>query len=375
MKNPLGSSIEERIEEAGPITFAEFMRTALYDPRFGYYTRGPERSGWGGHFITSPQLDPAFGELWSVAFERIWAAAGRPATFELIELGPGEGGLSSAVLAATNGTDFGDALHLTLVERAPQLQQRQQERLVDPRVGWCDDLGKVPVAAAGCIFANEILDNQPVHLVRMAAGQLQEAFVVSVGDTLALQFDPPTALVLKFLERHPMDLPTSHLVELSPEAEGLVATAASKIAEGAVIFVDYGDEAAELAANPQGTLVCYSRSGTDTAPLEDPGEKDLTVFADWTMVKRVLRSGGCRTEGPLSQRTVLRRLGAPEANRRLREEYERALVEKRGGDALRALSRRQALGALLDEGGLGRLEVIAGLKGLQGMPSLFEVGE
>ena len=33
--------IVERIERDGPITFAEYMRMALYEPGYGYYVTGP----------------------------------------------------------------------------------------------------------------------------------------------------------------------------------------------------------------------------------------------------------------------------------------------------------------------------------------------
>ena len=46
--------LRERILADGPITFAEFMGSALYDPEDGYYSGGP-RSGWDGCFVTSPE--------------------------------------------------------------------------------------------------------------------------------------------------------------------------------------------------------------------------------------------------------------------------------------------------------------------------------
>ena len=54
--------LRRRIGERGPITFAEFMRVALYWPNGGYYaTRtvlGPR-----GDFYTAPLTHPVFGAL------------------------------------------------------------------------------------------------------------------------------------------------------------------------------------------------------------------------------------------------------------------------------------------------------------------------
>src|SRR5918999_489992 len=92
--------LRERIRAHGPMPFAAYMSHVLYHPRHGYYAAGPERSGWRGHFLTSPELDPSFGALWAHAFEEIWDACGRPPEFTIVEIGPGEAGFARGVLGA-----------------------------------------------------------------------------------------------------------------------------------------------------------------------------------------------------------------------------------------------------------------------------------
>src|SRR5688500_394644 len=106
--------------------FAAYMQAALYHPQHGYYATGARRTGWEGDFVTSPELDPAFGELWARAFEEIWSGCGRPASFRVVEVGPGEGGFAAAVLAAVNG-ELGAVLEYCLVERSPDAEARQRE--------------------------------------------------------------------------------------------------------------------------------------------------------------------------------------------------------------------------------------------------------
>jgi SAM-dependent MidA family methyltransferase len=368
----LGILLAERIAADGPITFAEFMDQALYHPQFGYYTAGPERSGWGGDFITAPQLDPAFGELWGRALQNLWVDAGRPPRFDLIEVGPGEGGFACGLIENIDA-DFAEVLHLSLVERAPGLRTRQQERLVAaPNVRWFKDLSEVPVMRFGCVFANEILDNQPVHLIEGAEGSTVELMVSVDGDALALEAGPPTPAATDFMTKHGIEPALGRRLEISPAAQKLVKDLATRVEQGAVVFVDYGGTAEQLADRPEGTLISYSTAGADSDPLARVGQKDLTVFANWTVVMRTLEASGLSTAGPLTQTAVLRSLGAADLDRRLRDEHIRACEEKRGRDALRAISRRQALGALLDEGGLGGLEVVCGLRGMP--DSTFPLG-
>ncbi|MGH2729464.1 MAG: class I SAM-dependent methyltransferase, partial [Actinomycetota bacterium] len=91
MTTTLVDLVRERVRADGPMTFADYMSLALYDPDFGYYASGAERTGWRGHFLTSSELDPAWAALWARGFEQIWDGCGRPDHFTLVEVGPGEG--------------------------------------------------------------------------------------------------------------------------------------------------------------------------------------------------------------------------------------------------------------------------------------------
>jgi SAM-dependent MidA family methyltransferase len=114
-----------------------------------------------------------------------------------------------------------------------------------------------------------------------------------------------------------------------------------------------------------GTLVSYSSSGADTEVLESPGTKDITAHANWTSVTHSLARGGSLPVGPKPQREVLLKLGAHDLEDSFKAAYNDAIADGRGAEAVAALSRRQALGALLDPGGLGGLQVLAGLRSIE----------
>jgi SAM-dependent MidA family methyltransferase len=132
------------------------------------------------------------------------------------------------------------------------------------------------------------------------------------------------------------------------------------VERGLVSLIDYGYEGAA-----RNTLVAYSTAGADEDVLTAPGERDLTAHIAWDPVADALREEGLEVHGPHSQAEVLRSLGAAELDRDLRARHDAALTESRGADAVRTLSRRQALRALLDEGGLGGLQVLIGRRGIE----------
>jgi SAM-dependent MidA family methyltransferase len=360
----LQAILVERIRAHGPMPFAAFMQLALYHPVHGYYRKGA-RTGRRGHFMTSAELDPAYAALMARGFERIWHGLDRPDEFHLIEIGPGEGGFARSVLSVVGGS-FGQALRIDLIERSGPNRARQEQLLSgDPRVAWYPAMTEAPPVGAGCVFANEVLDNLPVHLVEEHDGELFEVCVTEEGGGLTTILLPPSSGELEsFVAR--VDLPRGdgHRYEVTMAAESLVAHAARAVERGAIVFVDYGFESHRFADRPFGTLAAYDGSGADTDVLARPGERDITAHANWTAVKAALRRWDFDVDGPVAQREVLRALGAGELDERLRSSHESALEGSDGPAAVRALSRRHALRALLDPAGLGGLEVLVGSRGV-----------
>jgi SAM-dependent MidA family methyltransferase len=366
--NPLAKELLEEIHLNGPMTVARFMERALYHPAHGYYSSSP-RTGRAGDFLTSPELDPAYGELWARAFEQVWESCGRPEHYEVVEIGPGEAGFARSVLAAARPA-FARALTYRLIEPIPTLEQRQRSRLRRwTNTAWSPSLAAAPHAAARCVFANEVLDNLPVHLVERSGGKLFEVWIDASEDRLVTRLDEPSEIEIgRFLDRVGVDVPEGTRFEVGLAAEALARAAGERLSRGAVVFVDYGSSAQELATRPRGSLLCYSSSGVDEDFLDDPGGKDITAHANWTAVGSALESSGCNVRGPATQRAALQALGI---GRLAAELKERSRAESATGrEVVRALSRRQAVAALVDTGGLGGLGVLVGLAGIPSPPFL-----
>lgn len=357
--SPLEILVRDEIAAHGPMRFDTFMERALYHPQHGYYASGGVRTGWNGHFLTSPELDPAFGELWATAVEQVWDACDRPAHFELIEVGPGEGSLAATLVHAAS-TEFREALRVHLVERTDAVRARQEQVLEDLDVSWYRSLDAVP-PGPGVVILNEVLDNLPVRTFESDGEYLREV-LVSVEDDVLVE-------VLDVADAGRTHIPSGERVEVRPGVKALVGSAGRILSKGALVVVDYGYRQADAHRYPTGTIVCYSEAGADPFPLLDVGNKDITAHVDWTTLEIDLLRAGFKTWGPETQRELLLRLGAADLDHSLKRRYESAIADGRGADALAAISRRQALRALLDRGGLGSLEVVCGWKEVE--PPLY----
>src|SRR5207253_2593341 len=171
--------ISAAIQERGPLTVAAFMELALYDAQIGYYARAPRRSGRAGDFFTSVDVGSLFGELVEIQVAEMaeivasgsgdQAKALRPASFDLVEAGAGNGRLAADILRAARrrhrSTYERVALHL--VEASQQARAAQPATLGDvvDRLVSCSD--SLPPSFEGVLVANELLDALPVHQVVM----------------------------------------------------------------------------------------------------------------------------------------------------------------------------------------------------------------
>ena len=168
----------DRIETEGPISFAEFMEAALYDPAEGFYARPP--IGERGHFVTSPHVSPAFGDLLARQLAECWDVLDRPRPFTVVELGAGDGTLGMQIVAAAASVpELAEALRYLAVERSAGARQSLSERGLEAH----PDLASVG-GFTGCVVANEVLDNVPFHRLRGRGSQVVEVLVGAEGGRL-----------------------------------------------------------------------------------------------------------------------------------------------------------------------------------------------
>ena len=74
-----------------------FFKNVLYDKKFGYYnSKFP--LGKKGDFITSPKISDLFSEIIAIWIISCWENFGKPKNFNVVELGPGDGVLTSVLL-------------------------------------------------------------------------------------------------------------------------------------------------------------------------------------------------------------------------------------------------------------------------------------
>lgn len=323
------------------------MSAALYDPRDGYYTTRA-RIGFEGDYLTSPELGPAFGRALARAVTDLWTVLGKPSPWDLVEAGAGRGVLMRDLLGALEreGPDAARGARPAIVEVSEHLQRQQAVALEGRDLRWATSpQGLAPIR--GVVLANEVLDAFPVHVLVRGDQGVREVFVDEKDGALVEVLRAPSHSDLRW--RVPEQLPIGGRWEVSPAAEGWVASLAASLASGYLLFVDYGaDEAGLLGRAGGGTLRGFAGHRLVADPLADPGGGDLTATVNLSAIRAAAEGAGLVFAGRGTQRDVLLALGIREATARPETPL----------DLLRAASRRSAIDVLLDPSGLGAFEVL-----------------
>ena len=299
----LGELLRGIIAQDGPITVERYMALALGHPTLGYYmTRDP--FGAAGDFTTAPEISQMFGELLGLWAAAVWDGLGRPDPIPLVELGPGRGTLMADALRAAKALPpFRAALDVHLVETSPVLRQAQERTLATAGCSarWHTGVDTLPDGPA-IVLANEFFDALPIRqFVRTPRGWCERLVGLDArGENLifGLAGEADPRLTVAAAE--------GAVLEFNAAAQAIMAQLAVRIGArgGALLAIDYGSVRPGF-----GDTLQAVRGHSFTDVLAAPGEADLTAHVDFAALGGVALRAGATVHGPVTQGTVLRRLG------------------------------------------------------------------
>jgi NADH dehydrogenase [ubiquinone] 1 alpha subcomplex assembly factor 7 len=324
---PLAQKLVQRIRREGPITIAEYMRACLTDPEHGYYVKR-QAIGADGDFITAPEISQIFGELIGLWCAVVWQQMGKPARFNLVEIGPGRGTLmSDALRAARIVPGFLDAASVVLVDVTEDAAafETVSQSLPRERLALAREVRALPNDVPTILIANEFLDTCPVQQFEVAG---RKCLVRSVG------LDARGELAFHSLAGADGDhaelfaanplLADGDVIEVQ-DFHTLVDLQFGRTQPWAALFIDYGhfDPAQPRDGVTKGETLQAVRSHTYEHPLTSPGEADLTCYVNFNDVKAHFELAASQNfprvtvDGPVTQTEFLGRLGIMERASRL----------------------------------------------------------
>ena len=273
--------IANEIRADGPIPFRRFMELALYHPRHGYYMRQRDPFGTSGDFYTNAQLQPVFGRLIARQIGNWRCELSSPATFSVMELGPGRGELETQVR-----------------ECLPEVAWRG--------VDYSDPWPAEPIT--GVILCNEFFDALPVDSVeRTRDGWLKRGVGLS-DDRFCWQTLGPMPADDAWPEIEP-----GRRIETCDAQVAALRRMINSLERGWILVIDYGYTKSEIERGGRfadGSLMGYAQHRAHADVLQDPGCRDITAHVNFTALEEVALKAGLAVTSLMSQQVYLLGLGA-----------------------------------------------------------------
>jgi SAM-dependent MidA family methyltransferase len=245
--------LRAEIDAHGPITFARFMRRALYEPGLGYYAVSRTRPTRDGDFLTAPELHSIFGRAVAAQVGEMWQRLGKPADFVVREYGAGRGALAGALP------------HRFRFEPVEAGDERPSQPMV------------------GVILANEFLDALPVHRVIVEGGQLRELYVGwAEGRFTQSAGELSDVRLAGWFGDRQIVLAEGQIAEVNLKMVDWLAEVSALLERGYVLVFDYGLPATELYGPERltGTLRAFRSHHVSSDALGGVGRQDLTAHVD-----------------------------------------------------------------------------------------------
>ena len=361
MPSLLQRRIIERIERQGPLSFAEYMRMALYEPYYGYYVTGPDRMGWEGDYYTSTDVSPFFAHCLGKQLAQWWQKMGQPAHFLVLEQGAGRGHLERDVVTWTRNNHA--ALHAALDYRTEDIRMGQDASTSTPM-----DADNTDTLKPSVILSNELIDAFPVHIVEVRDAHLYEVYVDVIDGRLCEVLDEPgSSEVVGYLDSYRIPWATfgdGWRAEINLDALHWVRRVASMVKRGYILTIDYGDKAKALYTRyrRRGTLACYFQHQLNEHPLLRPGEQDITAHVNFSALIDEGRRQGFHLSTFTTQRLWLEEQGIHELLEQRHHEFAAAESDRASNHGQVALLQwynlRHRVAALTDPAGMGNFKVL-----------------
>lgn len=245
-------------DSAHTMSFADFMRLALYHPQLGYYRQPRQRVGYapGTDFYTASTSGPLFGQLIVEACATLVREhGGKPDACTFVEIG-----------AETDAGVLGGVEHPFAATRTV--------RVGEP----------ISIGGSCVVFSNELFDAQPCrrfvrrddHWLELGVALRDDQFHEVELGAASERWLPETA-------------PDGYVFDAPREAVTLLGTISKQPWRGLFVALDYGKSWAALAEEtPGGTARAYHRHRQHNDLLAQPGEQDLTCHLCWDWLENAL---------------------------------------------------------------------------------------
>ena len=321
----------------------KFLEKALYEPKVGYYNnRIP--FGKNGDFVTSPTISNLFSEILAVWIISTWEKFEKPETFNLVELGPGDGSLTKVLIQTFRKfPKFNKSVKIFLYEKSNLLKKIQKKKIASDQIKWIknyNSIKKGPIVFIG----NEFFDAIPIKQFLIKNKKFLEKCYLLKRDTLIETYKRASSIDISDIKsfnalkrQNFVEFPKSGFIELNKIIKKISTLS------GGILLIDYG----YLKSFNGATLQAVKKNKKIKMDnlLNHIGKVDITYLVNFNLLKEFFEKNNLKVKNIVTQKFFLETMGIIERAKII----ERKMNEQQRKDMLLTLKR------LLHENSMGEL--------------------
>ncbi|MBL6786242.1 MAG: SAM-dependent methyltransferase [Candidatus Pelagibacter bacterium] len=283
----------------------EFFKNVLYDNKSGYYV-SKLPFGEKGDFITSPTISYLFSEIIAIWMVSTWELFGKPKSFNIVELGPGNGSLTNVLLRSFKKfPEFNSVKNIFLYEESNYLKKIQKKNILDKNINWINNFNLIKKGPV-IFFGNEFFDALPIkQFKRKKNSILEKNFILDKSYKIKEIFNKASKNDIKTLKSY-KTLKKLNFIEFPKFGFQELKKMIKKISElkGCILLVDYG----YLKSNNQNTLQSVMKHKKNNL-LDNLGKADITAHVNFDLLNEFFLKNNLKVNNIISQKEFLENMG------------------------------------------------------------------
>ncbi len=295
------------IKENKSIPVDEFINKALYNPKFGFYSKKIP-FGRKGDFVTAPTISNLFSEIIAIWVVSTWEKFGKPEKFNFVELGPGDGSLSKVLVNIfKHFTEFNSSLNMFLYEKSKLLSKIQKNKIKNSKVKWIKNFNEIKKGPV-IFFGNEFFDAIPIKQFLKKDNLFLEKYyttsVCGLRETYKLASKVDVLKIKSFdtlKNKSFIEFPKLGFLELRKITKKIFAQ------NGGILLIDYG----YLNSHYKNTLQAIKKNKKiNISNISNYlGDVDITSLVNFSLLKEFFLKNNLKVSKIVSQKFFLERMG------------------------------------------------------------------
>ena len=282
----------------------KFFKNVLYDKKFGYYTsRIP--FGKTGDFVTAPKISNIFSEIIAIWIVTCWELFGKPRSFNIVELGPGDGSLSSVLVESFKKfPEFNSIKKLFLYEESKYLEKIQKKKIYKG-VEWINNFNKINKGPV-LFFGNEFFDAIPIKQFKKINNSLFEKnYTLDKNFRIKQIFKKASISDIRIIKSY-KTLKKLKFIEFPKLGFNELNKITKKINKltGCILLIDYG----YFRPNNKNTLQSVIRHKKNNL-FDNLGLADITAHVNFKLLDEFFYKNHLKTKNLITQKEFLENMG------------------------------------------------------------------